>query len=110
MQINIEKKNDILILKADIDVLDAGNTDAFKAALFPLVNGNTQILLDLTKLTFIDSSGCGTLLSCYNRVKHGGGAFKICGVQKQILETFDLIRLDRIIDVFKTREAALKEF
>jgi anti-sigma B factor antagonist len=110
MDIITEKTNGVIIMKVEIDVMDAGNTDAFKAAISPLLNGNNRVLLDLTRLTFIDSSGCGTLLSIYNRVKSSGGMLKIYGVQEQILEIFDLIRLDRIIDVFKTKEAALKEF
>ena len=110
MEITTEKTNGVIVLKVEIDVLDAGNTNAFKAAISPLLNGNNRVLLDLTKLTFIDSSGCGNLLSCYNQMKNRGGMLKICGVREQVLEIFDLIRLDRIIDIFKTKEAALKEF
>jgi anti-sigma B factor antagonist len=110
MEIITEKINGALILKVDTDVLDAGNTDAFKASISPLLDGNDHVILDLTKLTFIDSSGCGTLLSCYNQVKSKGRMFKVYGVQEQILQVFDLIRLDRIVDIFKTKEAALKGF
>lgn len=108
MEIITEKIGSVIVLTIETDVLDAGNTDAFKASISPLLDNNEQVILNLTKLTFIDSSGCGTLLSCYNQMKRKNGRLLICGVQEQVLQVFDLIRLDRIIDIYKTRDAALE--
>ncbi len=110
MEIISEKVNGITILEVETDTLDAANTDAFKDKILPFLGENDQIVLNLSAVSFVDSSGCGTLLSCFNRMKKKGGVLKICGVQQHILEVLDLIRLDRIIDIFKTRDAALKSF
>lgn len=108
MEIITEQKDDAIVVTPETDVLDAGNTDAFKAAIFPILDDHKQVILDLAKLAFIDSSGCGTLLSCYNRMKSNNGKLKIFGVQEQVLQVFDLIRIDRIIDIFETKDAALE--
>ncbi len=108
MEIITEELDSAIVLTIETDVLDAGNTDAFKASIFPFLDNNEQVILDLSQLTFIDSSGCGTLLSCYNQMKSKSGRLKIFGVQEQILQVFDLIRLDRIIDIFNTKDAALE--
>ena len=106
MEIITEKINTSLVVKVETDVLDAGNTDALKAAISPLLDENDQVLLDLTALTFIDSSGCGALLNCYKQVQEIGGEMAFCQVREPVRTVLELIRLNRLIPFFDARETA----
>ena len=55
-----------------------------------------RVSLDLTKLTLIDSSGVGALVSLYKRVKAQGGQVVVFGVRDQPLSVFKLLKLDRV--------------
>jgi len=67
-------------------------------------------VLDMSGLSFVDSSGCGALLSCLRKVKTKAGDLKLCSVSSQIRDLFKVIRMDQIFDIFETREEAVKAF
>ncbi|MBC8199391.1 MAG: STAS domain-containing protein, partial [Desulfobacteraceae bacterium] len=92
------------------EVLDAGNTDEFKTGFASIAEESKKILLELSRVRFIDSSGCGSLLSCLRQAKSSGGDLKICRVQETVRTVFELVRMDRVIDIFESREEAVKAF
>jgi len=53
------------------------------------------VVVDLSELRVIDSSGVGALVSLYKRVRANGGAVRFVGVKAQPLVIFKLLRLDR---------------
>jgi anti-sigma B factor antagonist len=53
-----------------------------------------EVIVDLSGLRLIDSSGVGALVSLYKRVRENGGAVRFLGVTGQPLAIFKLLRLD----------------
>ena len=110
MELGTEKIGDIIIVKLLTDVLDASNTEEFKAAITPIFEKNKKVLLEMEQVKFIDSSGCGVLLYCLRQLNSLGGTLKLYAVQESVRTLFDLVRMHRIIDVFNTKEEAIKSF
>lgn len=108
MKLSTENIGAITVITLDMEILDAINTDEFKQNIFIIFDTNKHFVLNMEKIRFVDSSGCGTLLSCSNRLKKKGGNISLCSVQENVLNLFELIRLDRLIDIYKTKEAAIK--
>jgi anti-sigma B factor antagonist len=69
-----------------------------------------KVVIDLSRVEFVDSSGCGALLSCLRQLGDRGGDLKLCGVQKNVERLFELVRMNRIIDIYPSKEEALKGF
>ena len=110
MELSTEKIGDITVVGVLTEILDAGNTDEFKTGFASIIEESKKIVLELSRVNFIDSSGCGSLLSCYRQTKNLGGDLKICGVQETVRTLFELVRIDRVIDVFASKEEAVKAF
>ena len=55
-----------------------------------------RVVLDLTALRLIDSSGVGAIVSLFKRVRAGGGRFEVVGVQGQPRSIFRVLKLDRV--------------
>jgi anti-sigma B factor antagonist len=55
-----------------------------------------RVVVDLTNLRLIDSSGVGALVGLYKRIKAQGGRVTVVGVRDQPLAIFRLLRLDRV--------------
>ncbi len=110
MNINVEEKDGVKIISVPGEVLDASNVADFKTAMKEHLTEKTNMLLDMSEQQFIDSSGCGALLSCLRELTSGGGNLKICGVQKSVRVIFELVRMHRIIDIFNTRDEALESY
>jgi anti-sigma B factor antagonist len=69
-----------------------------------------RLVLDLGQVQFIDSSGCGAILSCLKALTGHGGDLKLCRITPTVRNVFKLIRLDKICDLFDTRDAAVRAF
>ncbi len=56
----------------------------------------TKVVLDLTALRLIDSSGVGAIVSLFKRIRAAGGRFEVVGVQGQPRSIFRVLKLDRV--------------
>ena len=69
-----------------------------------------NVVLDLTRLRFIDSSGLGAFLSCLRKLNQKQGDLKLCGVSKQVRAVLELVRMHRILDICGTRQEAARAY
>ena len=82
-----------------------GTLDALTAPeLRPLISDivtekRKRIVVELSGLDLIDSSGVAVIVSLYKRVRAGGGDVKVVGVRDQPLSIFKLLRMDRVFSI-----------
>lgn len=107
MDIAVEKFGAVTIATLHGDELDAGNVQDFKRDIAPVLADNSNVILDLSHLRFIDSSGLGAMLSCLRQLNAAGAELKLCGMSKAVRAVFELVRMHRIFDIFDTREQAI---
>ncbi|HET6427680.1 MAG TPA: STAS domain-containing protein [Phycisphaerae bacterium] len=111
MEIRSERVGDIAVVAVLCKTLDAGNHDRFKSALMPIVAQTPGVVLDVSQLDFVDSSGLGAILTCLRKARSGGGNLKLlCGSSRPVRMFFELVRIHGVIDVYETREEALESF
>ncbi|MBW1721808.1 MAG: STAS domain-containing protein [Deltaproteobacteria bacterium] len=110
MDFSTEKHGDVVVLSLQGDVLDADNSQEFKKDIASVLESNKKVVFDMRTMRFIDSSGCGALLSCVRKLKNSEGDLKLFGLSEQVRSLFQIIRLDQILDIFDTKEEAVKAF
>ena len=110
MELSTEKIGGVTVVSLLTEVLDAGNTEEFKTGFASILNESNKLIFEMSHVKFIDSSGCGTLLYCQKQLNKLNGGLKLCGVQKTVLNLFELVRMDRILKIFNTKEDAIKSF
>ncbi len=110
MEIPVDRVNDVAMAVIPMEELDASNVAEFKSTIGPVLEANREVILDLTRVRFIDSSGLGAMLSCLRQLSAKGGDLKLCGMTKQVRSIFELVRMHRIFDIYPTREEALCAF
>jgi anti-sigma B factor antagonist len=64
-----------------------------------LDGGNQHILLNLEKVSYMDSAGIGELVACYKRAKEKSGIVKLLNPSGKV---FDLLQLTKLEEVFET--------
>ncbi len=72
-----------------------------------LDEGNTQLVLDLSGVEFIDSTGLSVLLNGLRRVNQMQGRMAIVCTNPTVLRLFEITSLDETFDIFAEREAAV---
>src|SRR5579871_5231585 len=110
MEIPVDKVDGVTIAAVPVDELDASNSGEFKRDIAPVLQSQTKLVLDLSQLRFVDSSGLGAMLSCLRQLSAKGGDLKLCGLSSQVRALFELVRMHRIFDIYSTREDAVKAF
>jgi anti-sigma B factor antagonist len=110
MEIAVDKMGDVAIAELPVEELDASNAGELKRDIAPLLEAHAKLVIDLSRLRFVDSSGLGAFISCLRKLNAKGGDLKLCGMSKQVRAVFELVRMHRIFDIFGTREEALRAF
>jgi len=66
-----------------------------------------QVVVDLTKVTYLDSSGLAVLIEGMQNVQKYGGKFGLAGVQEDVKHVFDIARLDQVFEIYPDVDTAL---
>lgn len=93
--------------------LDHGTAQHFDAALEPYmkecVAGGTVVVLDLSGLEFLSSTGMRSLLIGQIKAKTQKGSFAVAGARRGVKETFEIANFSKVIRCYDTVPAALAE-
>ncbi|GAB4235199.1 MAG: hypothetical protein Tsb0021_14650 [Chlamydiales bacterium] len=102
----------ILVVVLQGTTLDAKEAPEFKKSILNLIEENQvqNIILDLHKLNFIDSSGLGCFLSILRQLNSKGGEVKIAQMSKSIRTVFELVCMHKIFEVYNSVEEAKRSF
>ena len=87
--------------------LDAVIAASFREAMVARIDqGQRNIVLDLSQVGFMDSSGLGAVVYVLKHLGHKG-RLHICGVTPGVMAVLKLTRMDRVLKTFDTRQAAI---
>lgn len=86
-------------------------TDRLRAAVAGFVDREYQkLIIDLSNVTFLNSTAIGVLVSAHTTYSRKGWQIKLCGINKNINNIFVITKLTLVLDVAETREDAVKAF
>lgn len=78
-----------------------------KSAIDSAVDGGSpRVVVDLTKVSFMDSSGLGALIAGLKKTRQSSGDLRITGVNQQVATVLALTNLDRVLRAHPSVEAA----
>jgi anti-sigma B factor antagonist len=96
VQTDDDGRTHLFALHGDLDV---ATSPALRAALMDAASAERQnIIVDLSHLAFLDSTGLGALIGANKRAKEGAGEVRLVAQEGQILR---LLRITGLLDVFR---------
>ena len=66
-----------------------------------------NVVVDLSRVSYIDSSGLAVLIEAMQNVEEYGGKFAIAGMQETVRSIFEIARLDQVFRIFPDVDSAL---
>jgi anti-sigma B factor antagonist len=94
----------VLEVSGEIDVYTA---PALREKIIALVEDGTRVLIvDLTHVEFLDSTGLGVLVGALKRLRGIGGGFGVVCDQERLLKIFRITGLDRVFTIYDSVESA----
>lgn len=111
MKINHRDHQGTIILYPEGKItLGDGDQELGESVRTALERGARRIVLNLSKVSYLDSSGVGELVGCYTSIKNKGGDMRICGMNTRIFNLITMTSLHSVFDVKETEEEALAGF
>ena len=107
MNFEIKDSESVLILKTKDKFLDASNSLSYKSQIINYIRSRKSlILLDLSSIEFIDSSGLGAFIAIY-KVLDQKDRVRIIGLKKEMKKIFELTKTDCLFAFFPSEKEAL---
>jgi anti-sigma B factor antagonist len=103
--IELDQEGPAAVLRIEGDITSASEGDLMAAYGLAVANGATAVILDFTKLAYMNSGGIGILVTLLVRARRGGGRLVATGLSDHYRQIFELTRLDEAIEI-KDNEAA----
>lgn len=102
----------------DVTVIDAAGritlgegASAFRDIIRDLAaKGDKKLLLNLSEVSYIDSSGIGELVSGFTTVTNHGGSLKLIGLSKRVKDLLQITKLYTVFEVFDDEAEAVRSF
>jgi len=110
MEINQREKDSISILDIQGEI-DLYNAPEIKEIIQKLINEQKyNIIINLEKVSYIDSSGIGALISSLSNLKKYQGSLKIINVYASVKKVFELTKLTSFFEIYDSEDEALSKF
>ena len=112
MQLEERNSGDVTIVTVTGDItLNKGGDVLLKDKIQSLVQqGRKKIVLDLGRVSYVDSAGLGQLVQVYATTKHHGGALKLVNLTKRLKDLLVVSKLLTVFDSFDTESEAVASF
>lgn len=75
-----------------------------------LEQNDTRVIIDLSRVTRIDSAGLGQLMSCYSHLVKNRGALKVVNPAPEIQHLMDMTGISTLIPTFQDEDEAVSSF
>lgn len=107
MKIKAKKKKEIWIVEVD-GAIKAGDEFALAEELENCLKQSEvpKIIVDLKKVTFVNSAALGIFLNIFKEIESVNGHFGLCSPNNDVDHLLNLTRLNSILEVYKNQEEA----
>lgn len=109
MNFETNRQTNEAVVNSKVEKLDATNAPELKAELLMLhKNGVNNIVIDLSKTRYCDSSGLSAVLTANRLCKDTNGKFVLCGLQENVRKLVEIAQLDKVLMITNDQGQALE--
>jgi anti-sigma B factor antagonist len=103
--------NDVTVLRfAQNAQLLASSLELTELSNVIRVQKDTKVLIDLSKVSRIDSTGLGVLMNCYCHAVKNAGALKLLNADAPVRRVLSVTKIDSVLQLFEDEAAAIASF
>ena len=112
MQIDERTSGDIIVVGVSGEIaLNQGGDLMLKDKIRSLIqHGHRKLVVDMAKVSYVDSAGLGELVQAHTAMKSAGGALKLTGLPKRVKDLLTITKLITVLDTYDNEAAAIASF
>jgi anti-sigma B factor antagonist len=111
MKIKVRDLDEVVVFDVSGRVMGGPDADLFHDQVKKTLSGGKKnILVNLAKVNWINSTGLGILIAAYTSINDAGGHFKLANISDRIESILMVTKLSGIFEAYETEEEALASF
>jgi anti-sigma B factor antagonist len=111
MSLTRERSGDIVVVHAGPARLMHPSVPAFSASVSSELSGGARkVVIDLSKVEYLDSAAVGCLMDLYRQATNAGATLKLAGVQRRVEAMLILVGANQYMEMYPDAPAAIKSF
>ena len=110
MTIQERKLNDITVLDLDGTFALGGHAEFKHQVATNITGGSRKLLINLAKVSYMDSSGLGELIAGYAQMQRVSGKMKLLNLNKRLSQLLVITKLITVFETFDSESAAISSF
>ncbi len=111
MKIKEHEKYDAVIVEIKGDLVGGPEAADISERLHDYLKRNKKhVVVDLSNVKFVNSSGIGILISGYTTMKNAGGELKLANLSDKVTGVLSITKLNSIFDTYSSIDEAVKSF
>ena len=108
MSLNAEKRGDVHLLTPRSDLSGGEETREIERAIEEIIaQGSPKVVIDLGRVSFVNSTGLGSLVAAHQKCMNRGGWLRLAQIGKRIKNLFLITKLAFVFETFDSVEEAL---
>jgi anti-anti-sigma factor len=109
--VDFEKRGNVDVVTFSVNKINAHIADEIRDKIVALFeNANARVVIDLTGVEYIDSSGFGCFLSLFKAAKNNYGILKFTNAEPQIMALFETLYLHTVFEIYSDIDSCIKSF
>ncbi len=112
-RLEVEDHGEVTVVNfIDRKILDEQNIAKIGEDLFSLIDelGRKKVLLNFSNVEYLSSAALGKFITLNKKVQQAGGKLVMCNINPDIIEVFEITRLDRLFNIQRDEQTALQSF
>jgi anti-sigma B factor antagonist len=110
MPVNIENKNGLTVCHIEGEI-DINTSPGIKKSLDKLLQSKTpKIIVNLSKVTYVDSSGLATLVEILKNMRSYGGRLRLTNLSPKVKSLFEITKLEKLFEIMTDEQEAISNF
>jgi anti-sigma B factor antagonist len=111
MKFNKRQNGDVTILDLGGRITIGSGEEALRNATQEILNGGAKkVVINMSGVTMIDSSGIGELVSAYTTATNRGAKLKLANLPAKVSDSLTITQLITVFDVFDSEAEAVQSF
>jgi len=111
MSVDIKEFGDVTVMGIKGNLMGGSETLSVHDKLRELVSQDkTKIVIDLSRVKWMNSSGLGTIMGCLTSLKNANGELKISGVTEKVKSLFMITKIITLFETYNTVDEAVRAY
>ena len=111
MKVNVRSEGDVSVVDLSGKItIGEGDVVLRETVETLLKEGRSRIVLNLARISYMDSAGIGELVACYKRSREKGGQLKLLNPSGKVYDLLQLTKLEEIFETFRDEGEAIQSF